>query len=62
MLTGLHAAHVLGGFIPLGIVLGRADRRRYSSSEHEGPRLCRQYWDYLFVVWVILLTALFLAT
>jgi cytochrome c oxidase subunit 3 len=62
MLTGLHAAHVLGGFIPLGIVLGRAHRRRYSSSEHEGLRLCRQYWDYLFVVWVILLTALFLAT
>jgi cytochrome c oxidase subunit III len=62
MLTGLHAAHVVGGFIPLGIVLARAHRRRYSSSEHEGLRLCRQYWDYLFVVWLILLGALLLAT
>jgi cytochrome c oxidase subunit III len=62
MLTGLHAAHVVGGFIPLGIVVARAHRRRYSSSEHEGLRLCRQYWDYLFVVWLVLLTALLLAT
>ena len=62
MLTGLHAAHVLGGFVPLGIVVARAQRRRYSSSEHEGLRLCRQYWDYLFVVWLVLLTALFVAT
>jgi len=62
MLTGLHAAHVVGGFIPLGIVVARAHRRRYSSSEHEGLRLCRQYWDYLFVVWLVLLTALLVAT
>lgn len=62
MLTGLHAAHVVGGFIPLGIVVARAHRRRYSSSEHEGLKLCRQYWDYLFVVWLVLLTALLVAT
>lgn len=62
LLTGLHAAHVVGGFVPLGIVLSRAHRRRYSSSEHEGLRLCRQYWDYLFVVWLVLLTALLVAT
>lgn len=62
MLTGLHAAHVLGGFVPLGIVIGRAQRRRYSSSEHEGLRLCRQYWDYLFVVWLVLLVTLLVAT
>jgi cytochrome c oxidase subunit III len=62
LLTGLHAAHVVGGFVPLGIVVARAHRRRYSSSEHEGLRLCRQYWDYLFVVWLVLMSALFLAT
>jgi len=61
-LTGLHAAHVLGGFVPLGIVIGRAHRRRYSSSEHEGLALCRQYWDYLLVVWLVLMTALLVAT
>jgi len=62
MLTGLHAAHVLGGFIPLGITIGRAQRRLYTSSTHEGIRLVRQYWDYLGVVWLILLATLWLAT
>jgi cytochrome c oxidase subunit III len=62
MLTGVHAAHVLGGFIPLGIVIARAQRRRYTSSEYEGVRLCRQYWDYLGVVWLVLLAALYVFT
>ena len=62
MLTGLHAAHVLGGFIPLGIVISRARRRLYTSSEHEGVRLCRQYWDYLGVVWLVLLGTLWIVT
>lgn len=62
MLTGLHAAHVVGGFIPLGIVIGRSQRRGYTSSEYEGVRLVRQYWDYLGVVWLVLLTTIWLAT
>jgi heme/copper-type cytochrome/quinol oxidase subunit 3 len=61
-LTALHAAHVVGGFIPLGIVLARAHRRHYSSSRYEGVRLCKQYWDYLGAVWLVLLAALYLAT
>ncbi len=62
MLTGLHAAHVVGGFVPLGIVIGKARRREYSSSNHEGIKLCTQYWDYLGVVWLILLGVLYVAT
>lgn len=62
MLTGLHALHVLGGFVPLSIVLGKAKRREYSSSNHEGVKLCVQYWDYLGVVWLILLGVLYFAT
>jgi cytochrome c oxidase subunit 3 len=62
MLTGLHALHVLGGFVPLGIVLNKAKRREYSSSNHEGVKLCTQYWDYLAVVWLILIGVLFFAT
>ncbi len=61
-LTALHAAHVLGGFVPLGIVLSRARKRQYSSSRHEGLRLCKQYWDYLGIVWIVLLAALYFAT
>jgi len=62
MLTGLHAAHVVGGFIPLGITIGNARRRRYTSSHYEGVWLCRQYWDFLGVVWVVLLATLWIAT
>ncbi len=62
MLTGLHAAHVLGGFVPLGIVLKRARDRKYSSSRYEGIRLCRRYWDYLAVVWIVLLVTMYAAT
>jgi cytochrome c oxidase subunit 3 len=62
MLTGLHALHVLGGFVPLCIVLGKARRREYSSSNHEGVKLCAQYWDYLGVVWSILIGVLYFAT
>ena len=62
MLTGLHALHVLGGFVPLSIVLGKAKRREYSSSNHEGVKLCVQYWDYLGMVWLILLGVLYFAT
>ena len=62
MLTGLHAVHVIGGFVPLLIVLGKTKRREYSSSNHEGVKLCLQYWDYLGVIWSILLGVLYFAT
>jgi cytochrome c oxidase subunit III len=62
MLTGLHALHVVAGFLPLGIVLNKAARREYSSSSHEGVVLCAQYWHYLGVVWLVLVSALYIAT
>src|SRR6188768_2164046 len=62
MLTGLHAVHVIGGFVPLLVVLSKAKRREYSSSNHEGVTLCKQYWDFLGVIWSILLGVLYFAT
>lgn len=59
LLTGLHALHVLGGFAPLGIVLVRARRKEYTSSRHEGVKLCVQYWHFLGVVWLVLLGLLY---
>jgi len=58
LLTGLHALHVLGGFVPLGYAIMKAGRREYSSSRHEGLKLTTQYWHFLGVVWLILLGAL----
>lgn len=59
ILTGVHALHVIGGFIPLGFVVHHASRRDYSSSHHEGLSLCAQYWHYLGVVWLILVIMLY---
>lgn len=57
-LTVLHALHVAAGMIPLVVVYRRAKQDEYSSSRSEGVRFARQYWDFLFVVWLILLAAL----
>ncbi len=62
MLTGLHAVHVVGGLIPLSIVMVRTHRGAYSSSRYEGLHLCAQYWHFLGVVWVVLLGTLLLIT
>src|SRR4051812_15566593 len=60
LLTGVHALHVLGGFIPLGFVIHHASRRHYSSSNHEGLSLCAQYWHFLGAVWLVLVVMLYL--
>lgn len=59
MLTALHALHVLAGFVPLGLVIHRARQREYSSSRHEGVKLCVQYWHFLGVVWLVLMGVMF---
>jgi len=58
LLTGLHAAHVLGGLIPLGIVTAKAFRGEYSSVYHPGVKYVTMYWHFLDVVWVILFVIL----
>lgn len=55
VLIGVHALHVVGGLVPLGLVYLKVVRREYSSSRHEGLKLCVQYWHYLGVVWLFLL-------
>jgi cytochrome c oxidase subunit 3 len=61
MLTGVHALHVVGGFVPLALVLRRVVQREYSSSRFEGVRLCVQYWHFLGVVWLALLVVMAIA-
>lgn len=58
MLTGLHAAHVVGGLIPLGIVLARTVRGKYGSGWHAGIRYCAMYWHFLDAVWIVLFAVL----
>jgi cytochrome c oxidase subunit 3 len=53
LLSGLHGLHILGGLAALGLVTTRrgADIRRLRLSS----RLCATYWDFLLVVWLVLL-------
>jgi cytochrome c oxidase subunit 3 len=62
MLTVLHALHVVAGLVPLGIVLLRARQKQYTSSRYEGVHLCAQYWDFLLIVWVVLLGTMYVAS
>lgn len=58
LLTGVHAAHVVAGLVPLALVLARAIRREYSSSAHEGLTLCATYWHYLGGAWLVIVVVL----
>lgn len=57
-LTGLHAAHVIGGLICLIVVTKRAFSGQYSERWHPGVRYNAIYWHFLFVVWLGVLATL----
>ncbi len=54
MLTGLHAAHVIGGIALLVIVLARCLRGRYGSDHHGGVTYAAMYWHFLDAIWLVL--------
>ncbi|MHC4261975.1 MAG: cytochrome c oxidase subunit 3 [Planctomycetota bacterium] len=58
VLTVLHALHVVGGLIPLGVVTRRAGRGDYTSTHYEGVANVALYWHFLDVVWVLMLVAI----
>lgn len=59
-LTALHAAHVIGGLVPLAITTYKARGGAYSSEENIGVLMCGMYWHFLDVVWLILFAVLVL--
>jgi len=54
MLTGLHAAHVVGGIVLLAVVFVRARAGRYGSGHHPGVTYAAMYWHFLDVIWLLL--------
>jgi heme/copper-type cytochrome/quinol oxidase subunit 3 len=58
MLTGLHAAHVVGGLILLAVILRKAVIGAYSPTWHPGVEYAALYWHFLGVVWVVTLLLL----
>lgn len=61
MLTGLHALHLVGGLVAL-LWVSRANSSEAPNSARadRGFMLCRRYWRYLGVVWLVLLIPLLL--
>lgn len=57
-LTGLHAAHVIGGLILLCVVCYKAFSGIYGSQYHPGITYSTMYWHFLDVVWVVLFISL----
>lgn len=61
VLSGLHAAHVVGGLVPLIIVAVRARAGRYGPANHAGLDHVALYWHFLDVIWVIMFLGLVVA-
>ena len=54
MLTGLHAAHVIGGIALLAVVVARSLRGRYGSDHRAGVTYAAMYWHFLDAIWILL--------
>ncbi|HYC85280.1 MAG TPA: cytochrome c oxidase subunit 3 [Chryseosolibacter sp.] len=60
VISGAHAAHVIGGVIYLLIVLVSAYRNRIHSGDMTSLEMCATYWHFLGVLWVYLFVFLIL--
>ncbi len=62
LLTGLHAIHVVGGLVPLGVTTARAWQGRYTVDAHDGVEYVAFYWHFLDVIWIVLFGVLTLTS
>ncbi|MGI8891990.1 MAG: cytochrome c oxidase subunit 3 [Bacteroidia bacterium] len=54
VISGLHLAHVIGGFIFLLVAMIKTYRGKYSANNLTGLSLCSTYWHFLDALWVYL--------
>jgi cytochrome c oxidase subunit 3 len=59
-LIGMHAAHVLGALIWLGVTVRRAGCGRFLDGQVSGLRACATYWHYVVGLWPILYVTVYL--
>jgi cytochrome c oxidase subunit 3 len=60
LMTGLHAAHVVGGLVPLVIITVNAYKGIYGSKKSAGVRFTAIYWHFLDVVWCVIFVVVYL--
>jgi cytochrome c oxidase subunit 3 len=59
-LIGIHAAHVFGALLWLGVTLWLAARGRYADGRLTDLRACATYWHYVVGLWPILYVSVYL--
>jgi cytochrome c oxidase subunit III len=52
----LHALHVLGGIVALGVVTWRARGQKYDHENYMGVQFAARYWHFLDIVWITMFT------
>lgn len=62
VLAILHALHVLGGIVALGIVAVGAYQGRYDHERHWPVDFAARYWHFLDLVWLCMLLAFWVTT
>ncbi|NND99404.1 MAG: cytochrome C oxidase subunit III [Pirellulaceae bacterium] len=62
VLAFLHAVHVFGGVIALGLVATRSLEGRYDHERHWPVDFAAQYWHFLDLIWIAMLTSFWLTT
>ncbi|MGE0431020.1 MAG: heme-copper oxidase subunit III [Planctomycetota bacterium] len=60
LLTALHAAHVLGGVIPLTVIAVRSRRAAYAPPVHGTIEAMATYWHFLGIVWLVMFVTIFI--
>jgi cytochrome c oxidase subunit 3 len=59
LITGLHAAHMLGGLVAWWRVLDKVWNGAELDDVRRSVRLCARYWHFLLIVWLVLFGLLF---
>jgi len=52
----VHALHVVGGIVALGVVTHRARAGKYDHENYTGIQFAARYWHFLDVVWLAMFT------
>ncbi len=60
LMTGLHAAHVLGGLVPLVMITIAAYHGMYGRKKNAAVRYTAYYWHFLDAVWCAIFVAVYL--
>ena len=59
-LTGLHALHMVVGFVLLAVIAWMAHKRRFSPDWYTPVEMSGLYWHFVDIVWIFLFPLLYL--